>query len=362
MVRYEELEQELRGGTPKRWLVTGVAGFIGSHLLETLLRLNQDVVGLDNFATGSSRNLADVAGRIGPAAFSHFRLVEGDIRDFSVCTKAAQNVEVVLHQAALGSVPRSMADPLATHTANVDGFVNVVLAAQSAGVRRVVYASSSSVYGDDPSDPKLEDQLGQPLSPYAATKRVDEIYADTLQRTHGIESVGLRYFNVFGPRQDPLGAYAAVIPRWTEQLLTGEACVAFGDGSSSRDFCYVDNVVQANLLAAAAPTRDIAASVFNVACGARTSLLELYSAIRERVTKLRPSAASQKLRHASARPGDVPHSLASIERARACLGYRPAYDLARGLDQTVHWYAGRLRLPAQERALPLAREPMRETT
>jgi UDP-N-acetylglucosamine/UDP-N-acetylgalactosamine 4-epimerase len=246
------------------------------------------------------------------------------------------DIELVLHEAALASVPRSMANPANTHAANVDGFVNVLLAAHAAGVRRVVYASSSSVYGDDTSDTKIEHRLGRPLSPYATSKLVDEIYADTLRRTHGIESVGLRYFNVFGPRQDPHGAYAAVIPRWTEQLVKGEPCVIFGDGSASRDFCFVENVVQANLLAATLP--EIADGVFNVACGARTTLLELFSAIRKRVAALQPTAAESMLLLDEPRPGDVKHSLANIERARTVLGYQPSHDLARGLDQTVPWY------------------------
>jgi UDP-N-acetylglucosamine 4-epimerase len=232
-----------------------------------------------------------------------------------------------------------MLDPLTSHANNVDGFVNVVLAAHAAGARRVVYASSSSVYGDDTSDSKREDRLGRPLSPYAATKLIDEIYADTLRRTHGIDCVGLRYFNVFGPRQDPQGAYAAVIPRWTQQLLSDQACDVYGDGNASRDFCYVENVVQANLLAALAPPAAVAPGVFNVACGARTSLLELYESIRTLVAALQPAVAGRSLRRQPVRPGDIPHSLASIERAQQFLGYEPACDVARGLRQTVAWYA-----------------------
>ncbi|HTM44363.1 MAG TPA: NAD-dependent epimerase/dehydratase family protein, partial [Polyangiaceae bacterium] len=261
ITRYHEVRARL-SAEPKRWLITGVAGFIGSHLLETLLNLNQSVVGIDNFATGSRRNLAEVATRLGRSSFARFRFIEADIRDLRACQMATQGVDIVLHQAALGSVPRSMEDPLSTHRANVDGFVNILLAAHAARVKRVVYASSSSVYGDDPAKIKTESRLGRPLSPYAATKFIDEIYAATLHRTHGIESVGLRYFNVFGPRQDPHGPYAAVIPRWVEQLFRRAPCVVFGDGSNSRDFCYVDNVVQANLLAACAPSLDVTAGVF----------------------------------------------------------------------------------------------------
>jgi UDP-N-acetylglucosamine 4-epimerase len=337
MTRYEEVQEQLRA-RPRTWLITGVAGFIGSHLLEALLRLNQRVIGLDNFATGSKLNLTDVASRVGQSAFAGFRLIEGDIRDPQACAAAVAGAELVLHEAALASVPRSMADPLATHTANVDGFANMLLAARAAGVERLVYASSSSVYGDDTSDLKTEDRIGRPLSPYATSKLVNEIYADTFRRTHEIDSVGLRYFNVFGPRQDPNGAYAAVIPRWTEQLVSGKPSVVFGDGSASRDFCFVDNVVQANLLAACAPGLGNY-RVFNVGCGARTTVLELYSAIRRRVASIRPAAQDSALAHDPPRPGDVPHSLADISRAREVLGYRPAHDLAAGLDQTVPWYA-----------------------
>lgn len=333
---------------PLRWLVTGAAGFIGSHLVERLLSLGQSVVGLDNFATGSQRNLDDVAARVGGPAARNFRFIEGDICDPRACTTACRGVDLVLHQAALGSVPRSMEEPLASHAANVDGFLKLLLAAHDAGARRVVFASSSSVYGDDVSDIKREERLGHVLSPYAATKLIDEVYASTLARTHGLASVGLRYFNVFGPRQDPHGAYAAVIPRWTEQLLSGGSCVVYGDGSNSRDFCYVDNVVQANLLAALAPSEAIAAGPFNIACGARTSLLELYAAIRQQVALAVPAAASRSLEHEPVRAGDIPHSLASIDRAREHLGYEPAFDVARGLEQTVAWYAAKGRGPAEE--------------
>jgi UDP-N-acetylglucosamine/UDP-N-acetylgalactosamine 4-epimerase len=339
MTRYLEVQQALQNA-PKRWLVTGVAGFIGSHLAETLLRLDQEVVGLDNFATGYKRNLTDITNRVGPEAAQRFRFLEGDIRDPRTCAAAAAGVDFVLHQAALGSVPRSMEDPLSSHTSNVDGFVNMLLAAHGAGVKRVVYASSSSVYGDEAAQPKVEERIGRPLSPYATTKLVDEIYADTLRRTHGIESVGLRYFNVFGPRQDPQGAYAAVIPRWTQQLISGEPCLVFGDGSTSRDFCYVENVVQANLLAATAPSSDVAIGVFNIACGASTTLLELFDGIRRLVGAARPAAVGATLRVELPRPGDIPHSLASIDRARALLGYKPMYDVTQGLQQTINWYLG----------------------
>jgi UDP-N-acetylglucosamine/UDP-N-acetylgalactosamine 4-epimerase len=338
MTRYREVQESLRRA-PRRWLVTGVAGFIGSHLLEGLLRLDQDVVGLDNLATGYQRNLADVAARVGPAAYGRFRFIEGDILDPRACASAAQGADIVLHQAALGSVPRSMADPRSSHVANVDGFVNMLLAARDAGVKRFVYASSSSVYGDEPSEPKVEDRRGRLLSPYAATKLINEVYAETFRRTHAVDSVGLRYFNVFGPRQDPQGAYAAVIPRWIEQLLSGEPCVVFGDGSASRDFCYVDNIVQANLLAALAPSEALVEPVFNVACGARTTLVELFTILRGLVALAQPSVVSATLQREAARLGDVAHSLASIERAHGRLGYRAVHDVASGLTETVRWYA-----------------------
>jgi len=338
MTRYQEVRDTLASGR-RRWLVTGVAGFIGSHLLENLLGLGQEVVGLDNFATGHQRNLDDVARRVGKAAYSRFHFIEGDIRDREACACAIDGIDIVLHQAALGSVPRSMADPRASHQTNVDGFVNVLLAAAAASAERVVYASSSSVYGDEPSEPKQEARRGRLLSPYAATKLIDEIYADTLLRTHGVDSVGLRYFNVFGPRQDPNGAYAAVIPRWTGQLLSAEPCAVYGDGSASRDFCFVDNVVQANLLAALAPSESLTERVFNVACGSSTSLAKLFGTLRDLVAVALPAAERASLEQQAERPGDIKHSLASIERAQGLLGYQPLVDVASGLERTVAWYA-----------------------
>jgi UDP-N-acetylglucosamine 4-epimerase len=338
VTRFETLREELRA-RPKRWLVTGAAGFIGSHLTQSLLGLGQTVVGLDNFSTGKMANLHDVMERVGPRERARFTLVEGDVRELRVCQDAMAGAELVLHEAALGSVPRSLADPLASHANNVDGFVNVLMAARAAGVRRVVFASSSSVYGDESASPKVESRIGRPLSPYAATKLVDEIYADLFLRTHAIDSVGLRYFNVFGPRQDPNGAYAAVIPRWTEALMTDQQCVVYGDGSASRDFCFVADVVQANLLAACASEADVAPRIFNVAAGARTTLLELFALIAARVERHRPGATAKPLLSEPPRVGDIPHSLASIERARGGLGFEPAYDVARGLDQTVEFFA-----------------------
>jgi len=349
MTRYEELRDHL-ARRQHRWLVTGVAGFIGSHLLDALLRLDQVVVGVDNFSTGRRENLADVVAGVGGARAARFQFVEGDICDPFVCQVAMEGVEFVLHEAALGSVPRSMQDPLATHVANVDGFIRVLLAARTAEVRRIVYASSSSVYGDDPSDPKVEETLGDPLSPYAASKRIDELYAGTFNRTHGIDSVGLRYFNVFGPRQDPNGAYAAVIPRWIGELFSGQPSVVFGDGSASRDFCFVDNVVQANLLAACAPDSHVAPRVFNIACGERSTLLDLFSAIRNQIATFLPSASDKTPRLEAPRHGDILHSRASIDRARGYLGYQPRYDVQRGLEETIRWYADRLVRRAVSRA------------
>ena len=346
MNRYEGLVERLRA-RPERWLVTGCAGFIGSHLLETLLGLGQTVVGLDNFSTGHPENMEDVFERVGDAAKRRFTFIEGDVRNLATCSTAMQGVTYVLHEAALGSVPRSMADPIASHANNVDGFVNVLLAAQGAGVRRVVFASSSSVYGDETASPKVESRIGRPLSPYAATKLIDEIYADVFRRTHAIDSVGLRYFNVFGPRQDPNGAYAAVIPRWTQRLLDGEPCVVYGDGSTTRDFCFVANVVQGNLLAACASEAEVAPRVFNLGYGERTTLLDLFLGIRERAAAFRPESKNAELGSEPPRAGDIPHSLASIERAEGSLGYAPTHDLYRGLDETVAWYAARRRHPAR---------------
>lgn len=336
MSRYSEATRALEAA-PRRWLVTGAAGFIGSALVEQLLRLGQEVVGLDNFATGRRENLDDLRSVLGTEAMARFEMIEGDIRDLDACRRAADGVQVVLHQAALGSVPRSIEDPLSSHAANVDGFIHVLAAARERRVERLVYASSSSVYGDHPGLPKVEDRTGRPMSPYAATKQIDEVYAGVWQRTYGIEVTGLRYFNVYGRRQDPDGPYAAVIPRWIDRLAGGQPCVIFGDGSQSRDFCYVDNAVQANLLAATAPG-DTSGTVYNVGCGGRTTLVELYRMLRDRVAEALPPAASAEPEHAAPRPGDVPHSQASIEKARERLGYEPTHQIDEGLTETVRWF------------------------
>ena len=333
---------------PRTWLVTGAAGFIGSHLTERLVGLGQAVVALDDFSTGHRANLtaAEAAGRSAAHAAGRtpgtLRTVEGDIRDAAACADACAGADVVLHQAALGSVPRSIADPWATHTVNVDGFLQVLLAARDAGVPRVVYASSSSVYGDDPTLPKVEGRVGTPLSPYAVTKKTDELYADTFARHYSMAVVGLRYFNVFGPRQDPAGAYAAVMPRWIDALLDGRDCTLYGDGSTSRDFCYVANVVQANLLAATCPAA-AAAGVYNVAVGDRTTLVQLHDAIREALAAAEPGLAEGPggLRppvFAPERPGDIRHSLADVARAREALGYRPTHTVREGLAESIRWY------------------------
>jgi UDP-N-acetylglucosamine/UDP-N-acetylgalactosamine 4-epimerase len=323
---------------PQVWLVTGAAGFIGSALIEHLLLLGQRVVGVDNFVTGRRENLDDVRRAVGPEAAARLDFREADIRDLDACRRAAQGVNLCLHQAALGSVPRSVSDPLASHQANVDGFIHVLLAARDAGVRRVVYASSSSVYGDHPALPKVEDAIGQPLSPYAATKRVDEIYAGVWQRAYGLELIGLRYFNVFGRRQDPDGPYAAVIPRWIKRMVAGEPCVIFGDGTQSRDFCYVDNALQANLLAATTADRSATGHIYNVGCGGRTTLVELHRLLRERVARHHPAALDSEAIHAEPRAGDVVHSQASIDKARNMLRYDPTVQIGEGLTHTVDWF------------------------
>lgn len=336
--RYAALCEELVNN-PRRWLVTGVAGFIGSALLERLLDLGQTVVGLDNFANGHQRNLDDVLA-IHPDARLGFRMITGDIRDVATCREAVAEVDVVLHQAAIGSVPRSIKDPVPYHDTNVTGFTNLILAARDAGIRRFVYASSSSVYGDHPGLPKVEDAIGKPLSPYAATKRMNELYAQVFADCYGLEPVGLRYFNVFGRRQDPNGQYAAVIPRWIAALIASTPCTIFGDGTASRDFCYVDNVVAANLLAATAPAT-ATNTVYNVGCNGRTDLRELFTILRDNLAKTQPEIAAAEPAFAPPRAGDIPHSQASIEKISRALGYAPSHDIAAGLAETVTWFANR---------------------
>ncbi len=340
MSRYQEVKVLLRA-QPATWLVTGVAGFIGSNLLQTLLELDQQVVGLDNFATGHRHNLDEVERLVGPERWARFRFVEGDIREPTDCARACEGVDYVLHQAALGSVPRSLEDPQTTNAANIDGFLNMLVAARDAGVKRFVYAASSSTYGDHPDLPKVEERIGNPLSPYAVTKLVNELYASVFARCYGFRTIGLRYFNIFGRRQDPNGAYAAVIPKWFAGLIEGETVYINGDGETSRDFCYIDNCVQANLLAATAPD-EAADQVYNVAYGERTSLNELFRLVRERVARRHPEAAGMEPVYRDFRPGDVRHSLADIGKARRLLGYEPSHSLAEGLDEAADWYLDNL--------------------
>ncbi|MEO5809682.1 MAG: SDR family oxidoreductase [Sphingomicrobium sp.] len=330
-----ELETILRAA-PRHWLVTGAAGFIGSNLVECLLGAGQHVTGLDNFATGHQRNLDEALAAVGAEAARRFRFVGADIRDRADCEKAMEGIEFVLHQAALGSVPRSMADPLASHDANVTGFINLLDAARRAGASRFIYAASSSTYGDDPSLPKREDVIGLPLSPYAATKLINEIYAAVYAKSFGFRATGLRYFNVFGPRQDPDGAYAAVIPKWTAAMLRDQEVVVNGDGETSRDFCFIANAVQANIRAALAP--DAAqGEVYNVAVGERTSLNQLFGMLREGLGRHQVHYQREP-RFADFRPGDVRHTEADISKAREAFGYQPTQDIAEGLAIALPWY------------------------
>ena len=343
MSAIDRLRREL-AAQPLRWSVTGSAGFIGSHLVEALLRLDQTVVSIDNFATGHPRNLDELAAALPAAQWQRHRFIEADIRDPAACREACRNVDVVLHQAALGSVPRSLADPLAANASNVDGFLNMLVAARDARVRRFVYAASSSTYGDEPNLPKVEERIGRPLSPYAVTKLVNELYAEVFGRCYGTSAVGLRYFNVFGPRQDPEGAYAAVIPRWIAEMLRGEDVLINGDGQTSRDFCYVDNAVQANLLAATAALAD-PATVFNVALDERTTLNELFAQVRRELARHVPAASVRQARHGPLRAGDVRHSRADIGKAKRLLGYEPAHRLDDGLRAAMPWYVAHLGTP-----------------
>ena len=333
----------------RSWLVTGSAGFIGSQLVEHLLRHGQQVVGLDNFATGHRANLEEVEHAVGPQAWRQHRFIEASIVDPAACREACRGVDVVLHQAALGSVPRSIADPVPTHQTNVTGFVNLLVAARDAKVRRFVYASSSSIYGDDATLPKREGVTGEPLSPYAASKQANEMYADVFARCYGMQAVGLRYFNVFGPRQDPEGAYAAVIPRWIRAILSGESVEVNGDGETSRDFCYIANVVQANLLAALTEEPRALNEVYNIAVGENTSLNGLLEILRT-LLAAQCQPAQFKPIYRPFRAGDVRHSLADISLARERLGYAPTHTLASGLKEALPWYVKRSEVaPALQR-------------
>jgi UDP-N-acetylglucosamine 4-epimerase len=338
--KIQDLQQEL-AQRKHHWLVTGAAGFIGSNLVEALLKLNQRVTGLDNFATGHQHNLDQVRELVGEQAWSNFTFVQADIRSPEDCARACEGVDFVLHQAALGSVPRSIADPQTTNETNISGFLNMLVAARDARVKRFVYAASSSTYGDHPGLPKVEDRIGKPLSPYAVTKYVNELYADVFGRTYGFESIGLRYFNVFGPRQDPNGAYAAVIPKWVASLIRNEELRINGDGETSRDFCYVDNVVQINLLAAMAGS-EAANQVYNVALNDRTSLNQLHAMMCSLLAERFPHVATHKPTYVDFRKGDVRHSQADIGKAVSMLGYAPTHRIGEGLKEAMDWYVRNL--------------------
>ncbi len=335
MSRYQQVQEEL-SANPKTWLVTGCAGFIGSNLLETLLLLNQKVVGLDNFATGHQHNLDEVQSQVSKQQWQNFSFIKGDIRQFDDCTKAVKGVDYILHQAALGSVPRSIADPILTNSANITGFLNMLTAAKEAKVETFVYAASSSTYGDHPALPKVEENIGKPLSPYAVTKYVNELYADVFHKTYGLHSIGLRYFNVFGKRQDPDGAYAAVIPKWTASLIENQDVFINGDGETSRDFCFVENAVQANLLAATAEQSG-KNQVYNVAVGDRTTLNILFKSLKSSLANNQIKSEKSPV-YRDFRAGDVRHSQADISKAQKLLGYEPEYKIQQGIDKAMPWY------------------------
>lgn len=337
MSQYEAVQQELRAN-PRTWLVTGCAGFIGSNLIQQLLDLGQTVVGLDNFSTGHRHNIEDVRAHVAKDAWGRFQLHTADTRDLDSCRRACGGVDYVLHQAALGSVPRSLADPIATNESNVSGFLNMLVAARDTRVKRFIFAASSSTYGDHPGLPKVEEHIGRPLSPYAVTKYVNELYARVFQDAYGLQTVGLRYFNVFGRRQDPNGAYAAVIPKWVGQLLAGEGCRINGDGTTTRDFCYIDNAVQANILAAVVNGENVAGQVYNVAVGERISLNDLFFMIRDGLSSHRQDLATVTPEYGEFRPGDVRHSQADTSKIRRLLGYEPTHDVRSGLREALEWY------------------------
>jgi len=335
MTRYQEVQAQLKLA-PRTWLVTGCAGFIGSNLLETLLLLNQKVVGLDNFATGHQHNLDEVKEQVSPTQWQNFTFIEGDIRSIDDCTKAVSGVDYILHQAALGSVPRSIADPILTNSANITGFLNMLVAAKEAKVASFVYAASSSTYGDHPALPKVEETIGKPLSPYAVTKYVNELYADVFNKTYGLNATGLRYFNVFGKRQDPDGAYAAVIPKWTAAMIENEDVIVNGDGETSRDFCFVENAVQANVLAATAEDSG-KNQVYNVALGDRTTLNTLFDSLKN---ALQANGVDYQKTPAyrDFRAGDVRHSQADISKATSMIGFQPEFKIQQGIDKAMPWY------------------------
>ncbi|MBP4046231.1 NAD-dependent epimerase/dehydratase family protein [Chromobacterium violaceum] len=336
MLDYQEVQDNLKK-SPKTWLITGVAGFIGSNLLETLLLLNQKVVGLDNFATGHQRNLDEVKGLVSSEQWSRFTFHQGDIRKLEDCRLACENVDYVLHQAALGSVPRSVEDPITSNAANITGFLNMLVASRDASAKRFVYAASSSTYGDHPGLPKVEDTIGKPLSPYAVTKYVNELYADVFGKTYGMQCIGLRYFNVFGPRQDPNGAYAAVIPKWTSAMIKGEPIHINGDGETSRDFCFISNTVQANIRAATVDNPAAVNQVYNVALGDRTTLNQLFQSLKSALSENGIDYTSDAI-YRDFRSGDVRHSQADVSKARMLLGYSPEVRIGDGISKAMPWY------------------------
>jgi len=341
MTEYEQLQERLKDNQ-STWLVTGVAGFIGSNLLEKLLILNQIVVGLDNFDTGYQHNIdqaiEDANNSTGKDLSSNFKFINGDIRDINDCKLSCRGIDYVLHQAALGSVPRSIEDPLNTNRANIDGFLNMLVAAKDAKVKRFVYAASSSTYGDHPDLPKIEDKIGSPLSPYAVTKVVNELYASVFAKIYGFNTVGLRYFNIFGKRQDPNGAYAAVIPKWVAAILNKEDVYINGDGETSRDFCFIENTVQMNLLAATTENEEATDQVYNVALNDRTNLNMLYQMIEERLIQRTQGLEKKEPIYRDFRVGDVRHSQANIDKAKALLNYQPKYMISDGMDKSIDWY------------------------
>lgn len=341
MHRYERLKEILQR-SPNKWLITGVAGFIGSNLLETLLKLDQTVIGIDDFSTGHTKNIDEVKGLVSTEQWAKFSFFKGDIRNFESCEHLCKGVDYVLHQAALGSVPRSLNDPLMTHSVNISGFLNMLTAARNAKVKSFVYAASSSTYGDHPALPKVEENIGKPLSPYAVTKYVNELYADVFAGCYDFNSVGLRYFNVFGKRQDPDGAYAAVIPKWISCLIKNEPVYINGDGETSRDFCFIDNVVQANILAAISEGQEKSHQVYNVAVGQRTTLNELFRRLQQELIPQYKHLETVKPIYRDFRQGDVRHSLASIDKASKGLGFKPTHEIGEGIKVAMDWYISKV--------------------
>lgn len=334
---YSEVKRRIQGD-PKHWLITGVAGFIGSNLLEHLLKLDQIVVGLDNFSTGKEKNLTEVKSLVTEQQWSRFKFVKGDIRELAICQEVCKGVDYVLHEAALGSVPRSLEDPINTNENNITGTLNMFVSARDNKVKRIVYAASSSTYGDHPGLPKVEEKIGKPLSPYAVTKYVNELYADVFARCYGLDTIGLRYFNVFGPRQDPNGAYAAVIPKWIAAMIKNEPVYINGTGETSRDFCYIENTIQMNFLAATTSNAQAANQVYNTAVNARTSLKELFELLRSKLEEKHKHLKGFTPVYRDFRPGDVKHSQADISKAQRLLGYVPTHTVEGGLDETLVWY------------------------